>query len=174
VSIRSNERHLDPAWLRDDPTGGLPHEAYHTTVGPALKVCADVAAKRGDPTLHGDMPSMLALIDLVNRLADHYRNDHPDEDDRHGEVLDGAAAAACVMVFQEAKLPADAIGQCLAALETAYAQLVEHEVTAEAEPLAAIAWQQFRDDDREAAVASLERAAQRVVAAIDAWQARVH
>lgn len=158
-------RQLDPDAL--DPA------AYHTVVGPSLQVAAEVAAARGDPTLHADMPAMLALIDLVSRLAEYWRTTHAD-DDRTGELLDGAPSAACVMVLQEAEMPPDAVGQCLAALETAYAQLAEHEVTEVANASVERAWQALQHDNRDAALAQLKQAAQQIVAAIEAWQAQVH
>lgn len=164
---------LDPEALAEEGLSALDPQAYHAVVGPPLQVCAEVAAQRGDPTLHADMPAMLALIDLIARLADLYADTHgeaaPDRD-----VLDAAPAAACVMVLQEAKLDADAVGQCLAALETAYAQLAEHDVTQVARPQVAMAWEQLYDGDRDGALVSLKQAAQHIVAAIEAWQAKIH
>lgn len=169
----SDDRRLDPETLAEDDLSALDPQAYHTIVGPPLQVCAELAARRGDPTLHADMPAMLALIDLVARLADLYAETHGDDaPDR--ELLDAAPAAACVMVLQEAKLGPDAVGQCLAALETAYAQLAEHEVTAGARPHVAMAWELLCDGDRDDALANLKQAAEHIVAAIEAWQAKVH
>lgn len=163
-------RRLDPEKLDPD---ALDPKTYHRVIGPALKVAADVAAKRGHPTLHDDMPAMLALVDMVTRLADLFVEHYPEvEDDR--EMLDNAATGACVMVFQQAELPADAIGQCLAALETAYRQLYEHDVVEHARPFVAMAWQHLDDDQRDEADQCLRQAAEQTIAAIEAWQTPVH
>lgn len=169
----SHSTSLDPESLAEDNLDALDPETYHAVVGPPLKVCADVAAKRGDPTLHADMAAMLALIDLVARLADLHAETHGIGDEAR-DLLNAAPAAACVMVLQEAKLDADAVGQCLAALEAAYAQLAEHDVTEGARPHVAMAWELLQDGDREGALDCLEQAARQIVAAIEAWQAKVH
>lgn len=163
-------RRLDPEQL--DPEA-LDPRTYHRVIGPALKVAADAAAKRGHPTLHDDMPAMLALVEMVTRLADLFMDHHPgaatDE-----PMLEHAATGACVMVFQQAKMPADAIGQCLAALETAYGQLYDHNVIDEARPFIAMAWEHLDDDQREEAEQCLRQAAEHTIAAIEAWQTQVH
>lgn len=164
---------LNPETLDENAPDTLDADTYHIVVGPPLQVCAELAAKRGDPTLHADMAAMLALIDLVVRLADLYIETHGD-DASSRQMLDTAPAAACVMVLQEADLDPDAIGQCLAALETAYAQLAEHDVTAGARPHVAMAWEQLCDGKRESALESLAQAAKHIVTAIEAWQAKVH
>lgn len=162
------ETHLDPEQLGRD---ALDPDTYHLVVGPALQVCAALAAKRGDPTLHADMPAMLALVHLVTELGRHWAADHDEADN---ERLDQAAVAACVMVLREAGLAEDAIGQCLAALEAAYAQLAEHNVTEPAGPFIGTAWRALSVDDRDTAIEQLEQAAHRIVAAIEAWQNQVH
>ncbi|ROO30930.1 hypothetical protein [Salinisphaera orenii] len=166
----SDSRRLDPEKL--DPEA-LDAEAYHRVVGPALQVAADIAAKRGHPTLHDDMPAMLALVEMISHLAERYGADHP-ERVKDAEVLDNAATGACVMVFQQAEMPGDAIGQCLAALETAHRQLHEHEVLESARPFIAMAFSHLEDDERDAARHCLEQAGQRIVAEIENWQTQVH
>ncbi len=163
-------RPLDPETL--DPAAMGP-EVYHVVIGPPLQVAAEAAAKRGDPTLHADMPAMLALVEMVTRLADLYAESHP-ENRVDPQMLDNAPAAACVMVFQEAGLEATAIGQMLAALETAYRQIHEHAVVDEARPFVAMAWEQLEDDQRDEARACLTQATQTIIATIEAWQAQVH
>lgn len=163
-------RRLDPEQL--DPQA-LDPETYHRVVGPALEVAADIAAKRGHPTLHDDMPAMLALVEMITRLADLFAEHHPDAE-RDTALLDNAATGACVMVFQEAKMPAESIGQCLAALETAYGQLYEHGVIDDARPFIAMAWEHLEDDQREEAKGCLKQASERTIAAIEAWQTQVH
>ncbi|MES1929453.1 hypothetical protein SADO_09352 [Salinisphaera dokdonensis CL-ES53] len=163
-------RPLDPEKL--DPEA-LDPKTYHRVIGPALKAAADVAAKRGHPTLHDDMPAMLALVDMVTRLADLFAEHYP-ETAKNEPMLENAATGACVMVFQQAKMPADAIGQCLAALETAYRQLYEHDVVDEARPFIAMAWEHLDDEQRGEAEKCLQQASERVIAAIEAWQTQVH
>ncbi|GAB3671911.1 hypothetical protein [Salinisphaera aquimarina] len=163
-------RRLDPENLNPE---AMDPDAYHVVVGPALQVAADVAAKRGHPTLHDDMPAMLALVEMVTRLADLYAETHPDGA-ADAQMLDNAATGACVMVFQQAEMPADAIGQCLAALETAYGQLHDQEVIADARPFIAMAWEHFEDGQRKDAMHCLTQSAQRTIAAIEAWQTQVH
>ena len=58
--------------------GSLPAEPYHQIVSPALQVCAELAAVRGDPDLYNDMASMLALRTLIQRFGDLYLQSHPD------------------------------------------------------------------------------------------------
>lgn len=165
-----HSHHLDPETL--DPEA-LDPAVYHTIVGPVLQVAADAAAKRGDPTLHADMPAMLALVDIVTRLADLYMETWPDSG-ADTEMLQGAPAAACVMVLQEAGLEAQAIGQCLAALETAYTQVHENNVIDDARPHVAMAWEHLADGQQEQARECLTRAAQTIIAAIEDWQVQVH
>jgi len=161
---------LDPEQLDPD---AMDTETYHAVVGPALQVAAEVAAKRGHPTLHDDMPAMLALVEMITRLADQFRDAYP-ERSTQPDTLDNAATGACVMVFQEARMPADAVGQCLAALETAYRQLHEQEVLESARPFIAMAWSHIDDDDRVGARHCLEQATRHVIAAIEDWQAQTH
>jgi len=163
-------RRLDPENLSPE---AMDADAYHRVVGPALQVAAEVAAKRGHPTLHDDMAAMLALVEMVTRMADLYAEHYPNADVPK-QMLDNAATGACVMVFQQAKLPADAIGQCLAALETAYRQLHEQDVIDEARPFIAMAWSHFEDGQRDEAKHCLTQSTQRAIAAIEAWQTQVH
>ncbi len=163
-------RRLDPEQLDPD---ALNPRTYHRVIGPALKIAANVAAKRGHPTLHDDMPAMLALVEMVTRLADLFTEHYPAAA-KEEPMLEHAATGACVMVFQQAKMAADAIGQCLAALETAYRQLYEHEVLDEARPFIAMAWEHLDDEQREDAEKCLTQATERTIAAIEAWQTQVH
>ncbi|HLQ85856.1 MAG TPA: hypothetical protein VK110_06855 [Salinisphaeraceae bacterium] len=165
---------IDPSYLPDplDPAT-LDPDIYHNIVGPALQVAAETAAKRGDPTLHADMPAMLALIDIINHFVHLQRETHaasPHDD----AMLDGAAAAACVMVFKEAGMEPYAIEQCLAALEAAYAQLHEQQVIGDARPFIAHAWEHLVDGQRDQARGSLTMAANVIIAAIENWQEQRH
>lgn len=158
-----------------DP-GAIDADTYHAVVGPALEAAAKIAAERGDPTLAADMPAMLALIELINHLSAYYQEQAgPGQGDRDDQDwLHGAPAAACVMVMQQAKLEQDAIGQCLAALETAYAQLVAHEVTAPALELIRRGCLQLQSGERKLAALTLQQATRSVVAAIEAWREQTH
>lgn len=146
-------------------------DTYHAVVGPALQAAAEIAAERGDPTLAADMPAMLALIELVSGLSAQYSDA---ESDNPQDWLHGAPAAACVMVMQEARLEQAAIGQCLAALEAAYSQLAEHEVTTAAQELIYRAGLQLQAGERKQAQATLKQATRSVVGAIEAWRESSH
>lgn len=161
---------LDPEHL--DPEALQPH-AYHRIVGPALQVAAEIAAKRGHRRLFDDMPAMLGLVEMVTRLADLYAEHYPEANTTQ-TIIDSAATGACVMVFQEAELPPDSVGQLLAALETAYRQLHEQAVIDDARPFIAMAWSHLDDDERAEGRHCLTQACQNIVAAIENWQEQVH
>lgn len=167
---QDKDTRLDPEHL--DPEALQPH-AYHRTVGPPLRVAAEVAAKRGHRQLYDDMPAMLSLVEMVTRLADLYTEHHPDTD-ASNTMLDSSATGACVMVFQQAELPVEAIGQLLAALETAYRQLHEQNVLDDARPFIAMGWSHLDDDEREEGRHCLTQACQNIIAAIENWQETVH
>ena len=171
MSDNDNDTATDPDQL--DPNA-LPPHIYHRTVGPGLEVVADIAAKRGHKYLFDDMPAMLALVDIVTRLADSYQTFHPDTAADHQAVLDGSATAACVMVFQEARLDAETTRQLLGALEAAYARLQQDDVIEGGARFSAMAASYLDRDDREPAKHCLKQAAQHVIAAIEAWQDTKH
>lgn len=161
---------LDPETLEFT---ALDTEAYHMVVGPALKAAAEAAAKRGDPTLHADMPAMLALVDIITHFADLYDQTYPDSA-TDAKQLESAPAGACVMVLQEAEMDPEAIGQCLAALEAAYQQLHEQEVIEAARPFIAHGWEHLVDGEREQGLSCLTMATHTIIAAIENWEAKVH
>lgn len=165
-----NQLHVfDPQSLEH---GALDEHAYHAVIGPALQVAAEAAAKRGDPTLHADMPAMLALVDISTHLAHLYVETYPDNDVDQAR-FDQASAAACVMVLQEAEMEPVAVEQCLEALQAAYKQLYEHSVVDDARPFIAHAWEHLVDDQREPARACLTMAANTIIAAIENWREQV-
>lgn len=149
-------------------------DTYHAVVGPSLQAAAAIAAERGDPTLAADMAAMLALIELVNLLTAQYNEQAVNTADDAQEWLHGAPAAACVMVMQEARLEQSAIGQCLAALEAAYAQLAEHRVTQPAHELIFRAGLQIQSGERKLAATTLKQATRSVIHEIEAWRAQTH
>lgn len=171
MSSNDNDTPLDPEAI--DPEG-LDRATYNRVVGPALQAAAETAAKRGHKYLFDDMPAMLALVDMVTRLTDQYREHYPEAATDKTELIDKAATAACVMVFQEAKLPPDAIGQCLAALETAYRQVNEQGVLDPGVRYIAMAWSHLDDDERNDAHRCLIQACEHIIAAIETWQGDVH
>lgn len=147
---------------------------YHRVVGPALQVAAETAAKRGHKQLFDDMPSMLALVDMVTRLADLHQQHHPEAVADQSSLVDNAATAACVMVFQEASLPPESINQCLGALESAYNQLQAENVMEGNTPYIAMAWNYLDEDDRKQAGHCLTQACEWSIAAIEAWRESRH
>lgn len=150
----------------------LSQDAYHAVVGPALQVAAEAAAKRGDPTLHADMPAMLALVDISSHLAHLYGETYHDSGVNQ-DKLDGAPAAACVMVLQEAEMEPWAIEECLGALQAAYKQMYENSVVDEARPFIAHAWEHLVDGQREQAHGCLTMATHTIIAAIENWREQV-
>lgn len=157
-----------------DEANTLDPDTYHRVVGPALQAAAEVAARRGHRTLFDDMPAMLALVDMVTRLADLQRQHNAEAVTEQGALLDDAATAACVMVFQEAELPASAISQCLTALEAAYRQLHEQSVIDCTTGYVAMAWSHLEDDQREPARKCLTQACEQAIAAIEIWRGETH
>lgn len=152
----------------------LDGHVYHRVVGPALEAAADSAARRGHRDLFDDMPAMLALVEMIARLADLYRQHYPALDDYNARLLDDAAGAAAVMVLQRSELPADAVNACLGALETALAQLHAEAVIDDAIRYIAMAWSHLDDDDREPARHCLRQASQHIIAAIEVWRGERH
>lgn len=151
----------------------LDQEAYHAVVGPALKAAADAAAKRGDPTLHADLPAMLALVDISTHLAYLYGETYPDSNVDKSQ-LESAPAGACVMVLQEAEMEPEAIDQCLTALKMAHEKLYEQDVISAARPFIAHAWEHIVDGQREQAANCLTMAVNTIVAAIETWEEQTH
>lgn len=152
-----------------DPNA-LPPHVYHRTVGPALQVAAETAAKRGHRTLYDDLPAMLALVEMVARLTESYRAYYPDAPALDTPLVDNAPTAACVMVFQEAKLAPETIDQLLGALERAHRQIHEHSVIEGSERYIAMGFSHLDDEDREPARHCLTQACQQIIAAIELWQ----
>lgn len=162
-----NDTPLDPEAIDGQ---ALDRATYNRVVGPALQAAAETAAKRGHKYLFDDMPAMLALIEMVTRLADLYREHYPDATGEKTTLIDNAATAACVMVFQEAELDPVAIDQCLVALETAYRQVHEHSVIDDSARYIAMAWSHLDDDQRDQARHCLIQSTEQIIAAIEVWQ----
>lgn len=152
----------------------LDRATYNRVVGPALQAAADTAAKRGHKYLFDDMPAMLALVEMVTRLADMYREHYPEAAADKATLIDNAATAACVMVFQEAELPTEATGQCLSALESAYRQVHEQSVIDAGTRYIAMAWSHLDDGERNEARHCLTQATEQIIAAIETWRGEAH
>ncbi|RLA24161.1 MAG: hypothetical protein DRQ61_01745 [Gammaproteobacteria bacterium] len=144
---------------------------YQMIVAPSLKVAAELAARRGDPTLQADLPVMLALIYLVTGLAGFYREEWADLSGGTNEkALKSAPMAACVMVLKQAGLDEVSTNQCQQALQGAYQQTLDAELGWTAEGHIETAWRHMTNDKRDLALASLNSAAEQLVAAIEIWE----
>lgn len=153
------------------PEQSLSPTEYQFIVAPSLKVAAELAAKRGDPTLHGDLSSMLALIFLINGLSRFYQDEWADLAGKSDEqALREAPMAACVMVLKQAGLEGQAIKQCLMALDGAYQQILEQKLGWTAESYIETAWRHITNEQRDLALAALASAAAQLVNAIDEWE----
>ncbi|HEV2321494.1 MAG TPA: hypothetical protein VGT42_03955, partial [Gammaproteobacteria bacterium] len=104
--------------------GMLTLAEYQVLAAPALQVAAEQAARRGDPHLFNDMPSMLALLGMVSALVHTYLEGKPGPDASPREALEAAPLAVCALVFTESGLDAPTVEQCLRALSGAYLQLL--------------------------------------------------
>lgn len=154
--------------MSDAERAGLSHEDYHRLVAPALKVCAELAAKRGDPVLYNDMPSMLALMALVGGLVECYREQRGTA---QPETLARTPLAACWMVLRESSLAEAQVDDCLHALELAHDQLERAGVLGAERELVARAWRDLEAGEGERASGVLQLAAAQVAEAIDQWEA---
>jgi hypothetical protein len=144
---------------------------YQMIVAPSLKVAAELAARRGDPTLQADLPAMLALIYLVTGLAGFYREEWADlSGGANKEALQAAPMAACVMVLKQAGLDEAASNQCQQALQGAYKLTIDAELGWTAKGHIETAWRHITNDKRDLALASLNSAAEQLVAAIEVWE----
>ena len=153
--------------------GALTPLEYNTIIGPSLKVCAALAASRGDEWLATDLPCMIALLHVTRGLLAHYQ----DEWGALGEaspasVLEGAPDAACVLVMQEAEFDDSVIPQCLDALHRAHQQLRDADVLAEpaTEKMLVAAWRGLSGGETVTAETLLSAVAGNVVGVVDSWE----
>lgn len=143
----------------------LDADRYAQVVAPALKVAADLAARRGDPHLFNDMAAMLTLrrqVEILARCANAGTAEDP--------ALTMAPQAACVMPLQEGKLPPEAVNDCLQALENASELLEAAGAFSSGEVDTVKAWQAVKSDDMDTAHELLKRGAGAMVAAVDEWE----
>lgn len=159
-----------------DP-GALPPAIYYASVGPALKATADVAARRGYPTLHDDLPCMIALVELVTQLINLYlesglESGLGNEDDTSMDTqLETAPLGAAAMVLREAELDAETIEVMIDALAAAHKRVRGEGVMDDPRPAIAMAWSYLADNERDTADHYLQRGTLAIAEAIDAWEA---
>lgn len=144
---------------------------YRYLVAPALKVCASLAASRNEPWLATDLPSMLALYHVVQRLLSIYS----DEWGNLGEAsephaLEKMPDAALALVMKEAEFSPEVVGECMEAVHRAYSMLQEQAVIATEEPMLNAAWRAMTASDEVTADALIGAVAGNVVQAIDEWE----
>ncbi len=144
---------------------------YALWVAQPLAVAADVAARRGNPQLAGDLPSMLALRTVLETLAGCYWQERLHHPAHSGElVVHAAPAAVCAMVLQEAGLPRPAAQSCLLALRQAYAELVEAGVVGPELRFTLPAWTHLKAGDADAARGLLQSAMLQVIQSVIVWE----
>lgn len=152
-----------PEWLSP--------EEYQMIIAPSLKVAAELAASRGDPTLLQDLPSMLCLIHMVDSLKSYYvdewlvMNGVPSE-----ESLQNAAEAACMMVLTEGNVPKNYMPTMISALNRAYQQVIAEGISVESDAVIKRAWESVKKNENAQFLALLEQAAKKFVLGIDAWE----
>lgn len=160
-----------PASPDHQPEGALTPLEYNTLIGPPLKVCAALAASRGDQWLATDMPSMLALMHLIAGLRSRYSEEWGALGAASSpEVLDRALPSALAMVMKEAEFAPESVPECLDALERAYDQLKDNAVIPGEEPMLTAAWRGLSGGDLVTAETLLGAVAGNVVSTIDDWE----
>jgi len=153
----------------------LSPEEYQMIVGPSLKVAAELAASRGDPTLYQDLPSMLCLMHLVTSLKDYYVDEWAVMSAMSSHAsLHKAAEAACMMVLTEANVGKEELGLMINSLGRAYQQVIEADITLESDTDIKRAWEALKVSEHEQFLALLEQAAKKFVIAIDSWERAGH
>lgn len=145
---------------------------YQLLAAPALQVAAEQAARRGDPHLFNDMPSMLALLGMVSALVHVYLEGKPGPEASPREMLEAAPHAVCALVFTESELDAPKVEQCLRALSAAYLQLLRQGILGPQDAYVDKAYGEFVTGDREAGVRSLRQAAFAMIQAVETWESR--
>ncbi|MGB0237891.1 MAG: hypothetical protein ACPG4B_04230 [Cycloclasticus sp.] len=153
----------------------LSPEEYQIIIGPSLKVAAELAASRGDPTLFKDLPSMLCLMYLVNNLKDYYVDEWAMLNAMSSEAsLQKAAEAACMMVLTEGNVDKAGLASMVSSLNRAYQQVEEAKITKDADVDIKRAWEAIKVSQHEQFLALLEQAAKKFVIAFDGWEKTRH
>lgn len=150
--------------------GSLPNEQYHLFVSPALQVAAEIAAARGDRDLYNDMASMLALMTVVQELAQRYLHAHAQDPGLPREAIEAAPASVCIMALRRGELETEAITDCIDALHAATHTLVEAGILGhEARQITPI-WEHLQQGRRDEAIARLKFVMMNIITAIDEWE----
>lgn len=155
-----------------DPPGLLTPAEYQLLAAPALQVAAEMAAQRGNPHLHNDMPAMLALLGMVTALVHAYLADAAVSGEASSQqVLEAAPLAVSALVFTESGLEAGEVDACLKALSAAYLQLLRQGVLGPQEAYVEKAYGELSQGQRGAGIQSLKQASFAITRAVDAWEA---
>jgi hypothetical protein len=140
-------------------------------IGPSLKVAAELAASRGDPTLFKDLPSMLCLMYLVSHLRDYYVDEWAVLNAMSSETsLQKAPEAACMMVLTEGNVAKAELNSMIHSLNRAYQLVSDAQIMKEAEVDMQRAWEALKVSQHEQFLALLEQAAKKFVIALDRWE----
>ena len=149
----------------------LSPEEYQMIIGPSLKVAAELAASRGDPTLFKDLPSMLCLMYLVSNLKDYYVDEWAVLSAMSSEAsLQKAAEAACMMVLTEGNVDKAELSSMISSLNRAYQQVVDAKIMVDADVDIKRAWEAIKVSQHEQFLALLEQAAKKFVMTLDSWE----
>ncbi len=152
-----------PEWLSP--------EEYQMIVGPSLKVTAELAASRGDPTLFKDLPCMLGLMHLVNQLKNYYIDEWAVLSGVSSETsLQKAPEAACMMVLTEGNVAKAELNMMISSLNRAYQQVLDAQIMEQADMDIKRAWEAIKTSQHEQFLALLEQAAKKFVIALDSWE----
>jgi hypothetical protein len=151
----------------------LTPDEYLTLVAPVLETCATLAAERGDPTLHADLPSMLAVTVLIDGLAElHRAARRPLGQGPAAEVYGELPFAVAVMVLLENGIEPPRLAQMETALRAIHARIVGAAGAAGTLPppavLVAPAWALILEGRGSEARAALRLAAREVMALVEA------
>mgnify|MGYP000055665107 CR=1 FL=1 len=154
-------------------TESLNPNEYALLIAPVLEIVTEVAAKRGDPTCYNDMSAMLALFTVVTGLCRCYEEEWGQLGNASSsEVLNSAPLGACIMVFTQAELPAEAIQDMLRGLSGAWRHLVKEGVIGGEFPIIQQAWRKLVEQDSTTAKIHLRDAVMAVVASVDEWESQ--
>jgi len=147
----------------------LTPDEYLALVAPVLETCAALAAERGDPTLQGDLPSMLAVMVLIDGLAElHRAARQPLGQGPGAEVYRELPFAVAVMVLLEAGVESPRLEQMETALRAIHARLLTVSGFAPAPVLLAPAWAALLERRDADARAALRLAARQVIVVVEA------
>ena len=144
-------------------------------IAPSLKVAAELAASRGDPTLFKDMASMLCLIHMVSRLRDYYVDEWAVMSAMSSETsLQKAPEAACMMVLTEGNVDKAEVVTMVSSLNRGYEMLMGAGITETCDMDIKRAWEAMKTNQAEQFMALLEQSAKKFVMALDGWEKTRH